>query len=40
MVFVPCRDGRSHSPLEYADDGACENGANVLLNAALRLANA
>lgn len=39
MVFVPCRDGRSHSPLEHADDAACENGANVLLNAALTLAN-
>jgi len=39
MLFVPCRDGRSHSPVEYADDAACENGANVLLNAALRLAN-
>ncbi len=38
MVFVPCRDGRSHSPLEHADDAACENGANVLLNAALALA--
>jgi N-carbamoyl-L-amino-acid hydrolase len=39
MVFVPCRDGRSHSPLEHADDAACENGANVLLNAALALAS-
>jgi N-carbamoyl-L-amino-acid hydrolase len=39
MVFVPCRDGRSHSPLEHADDAACEHGANVLLNAALALAN-
>ena len=39
MVFVPCRDGRSHSPLEHAEDAACENGANVLLNAALALAN-
>ena len=39
MVFVACRDGRSHSPLEHADDAACENGANVLLHAALALAN-
>ena len=39
MVFVPCRDGRSHSPLEHADDAACENGANVLLHAALALAD-
>ena len=39
MVFIPCRDGRSHSPLEHADDAACEQGANVLLNAALALAN-
>ncbi len=40
MVFIPCRDGRSHSPLEHADDAACEHGANVLLNAALALADA
>ncbi len=40
MVFIPCREGRSHSPLEHADDAACEHGANVLLNAALALADA
>jgi N-carbamoyl-L-amino-acid hydrolase len=40
MIFIPCREGRSHSPLEHAEDRDCENGANVLLNAALRLANA
>jgi N-carbamoyl-L-amino-acid hydrolase len=40
MIFIPCREGRSHSPLEHAEDRDCENGANVLLHTALRLANA
>jgi N-carbamoyl-L-amino-acid hydrolase len=40
MVFIPCRDGRSHSPAEYAEDAACQQGASVLLNAALALADA
>lgn len=38
MIFIPCRDGRSHSPLEYAADRDIENGANVLLQTLLTLA--
>ncbi len=38
MVFIPSRDGISHSPREHSDWQACLNGANVLLRAALTLA--
>ena len=38
MVFVPSRDGVSHSPREHTPWEDCVNGANVLLGAALRLA--
>lgn len=38
MIFIPSRDGISHSPLEYSDWEDCLNGANVLLRAALSLA--
>jgi N-carbamoyl-L-amino-acid hydrolase len=38
MLFIPSRDGVSHSPHEYSDWGACIDGANVLLRAALKLA--
>ncbi len=38
MVFVPSRDGRSHSPMEYTADEEIERGANVLLLSLLRLA--
>ena len=38
MIFVPSRDGISHSPLEYSDWDHCVDGANVLLRAALKLA--
>jgi N-carbamoyl-L-amino-acid hydrolase len=38
MVFVPSRDGVSHSPLEFTEWGDCVNGANVLLRAAFILA--
>jgi N-carbamoyl-L-amino-acid hydrolase len=31
MIFVPSRDGRSHSPAEHTDWADIENGANVLL---------
>jgi beta-ureidopropionase / N-carbamoyl-L-amino-acid hydrolase len=31
MIFVPSRDGRSHSPAEHTDWDDIENGANVLL---------
>ena len=40
MVFVPSRGGISHSPLEYTAWDDCVNGANVLLRAALILAEA
>jgi acetylornithine deacetylase/succinyl-diaminopimelate desuccinylase-like protein len=31
MIFIPSRDGRSHSPAEHTDWADIENGANVLL---------
>jgi len=37
MIFIPSRDGISHSPLEYSDWGDCLNGGNVLLRAALKM---
>jgi beta-ureidopropionase / N-carbamoyl-L-amino-acid hydrolase len=39
MVFVPSVDGASHSPREFTKWEDCVNGANVLLQAALRLAS-
>jgi N-carbamoyl-L-amino-acid hydrolase len=39
MIFVPSRQGRSHSPAEFTDWDQIENGANVLLNTLLRLSN-
>jgi N-carbamoyl-L-amino-acid hydrolase len=39
MIFVPSRQGRSHSPAEHTDWEHIESGANVLLNSMLRLAN-
>jgi N-carbamoyl-L-amino-acid hydrolase len=38
MVFVPSIDGASHSPREFTEWEDCVNGANVLLQAVLRLA--
>ena len=38
MIFVPSVDGASHSPREFTEWEDCVNGANVLLQAALRLA--
>jgi acetylornithine deacetylase/succinyl-diaminopimelate desuccinylase-like protein len=38
MIFVPSVDGASHSPKEFTKWEDCVNGANVLLQAALRLA--
>jgi N-carbamoyl-L-amino-acid hydrolase len=38
MVFVPSKDGRSHSPAEWSSWKAIERGANVLLHTLLRLA--
>ena len=37
MIFVPSMDGASHSPREFTQWEDCVNGANVLLQAALRL---
>jgi beta-ureidopropionase / N-carbamoyl-L-amino-acid hydrolase len=39
MIFVPSVDGASHSPREFTKWDDCVNGANVLLQAALRLAS-
>lgn len=39
MIFVPSRNGRSHSPAEFTAWDHIENGANVLLHTLLRLAN-
>jgi len=36
MIFVPCRDGISHNPAEYASPEDCAAGAQVLLQAVLR----
>ncbi len=38
MIFIPSKDGVSHSPAEYSSPEDLERGANVLLQAALRLA--
>ncbi len=38
MIFVPSKDGRSHSPLEFTADEDVERGANVLLLTLLKLA--
>ncbi len=37
MIFVPSRDGRSHSPQEHTDFDAVERGANVLLQTLVQL---
>jgi N-carbamoyl-L-amino-acid hydrolase len=37
MIFVPSRDGISHSPREYSEPADIANGANVLLHALLKL---
>ncbi len=39
MIFVPSHQGRSHSPAEFTEWDQMENGANVLLNTLLQLAN-
>ena len=38
MIFIPSREGLSHSPREFSDWQACVDGANVLLLAALKMA--
>ena len=37
MIFVPSKDGASHSAREFTEWQDCVNGANVLLQAVLRL---
>ena len=37
MLFVPSRDGISHSPEEWTDDEDCELGARVLAGALRQL---
>ena len=37
MIFVPSRDGISHSPREFSKPDDITNGANVLLNTLLKL---
>lgn len=38
MIFVPSKDGISHSPHEFTADDDCVRGANVLLNTIVQLA--
>jgi N-carbamoyl-L-amino-acid hydrolase len=38
MIFVPSKDGRSHSVAEWTDMSDIEKGANVLLNTLVKLA--
>lgn len=40
MIFVPCADGLSHNELESAEPEDLESGANVMLRAVARLAQA
>ena len=37
MIFVPCRDGRSHAPDEFTTTEAIAQGAAVLLDAVIAL---
>ncbi len=37
MIFVPCRDGRSHTPEEWAEPADCARGAQVLAETLLLL---
>jgi N-carbamoyl-L-amino-acid hydrolase len=39
LIFVPCRDGYSHSELEWCEPEHCAAGADVLLRAVLARAN-
>jgi N-carbamoyl-L-amino-acid hydrolase len=39
MIFIPSKDGRSHSPAEHTDFDAIERGANVLLTTLIQLAS-
>jgi N-carbamoyl-L-amino-acid hydrolase len=37
MIFVPSRDGVSHSADEFTSPQQCEHGVNVLLHSLIRL---
>ena len=37
MIFIPSKDGISHSPDEWSDWGDVEKGANVLLNTLMKV---
>jgi N-carbamoyl-L-amino-acid hydrolase len=37
MIFIPSRDGISHSPAEYSTPTDIANGSNVLLSTLLEL---
>lgn len=37
MIFIPCRDGSSHTPKEWATPEACAKGADTLLHTILEL---
>jgi acetylornithine deacetylase/succinyl-diaminopimelate desuccinylase-like protein len=39
MIFIPCRDGISHRPDEYASPEAIEHGVEVLAGTLARLAS-
>jgi acetylornithine deacetylase/succinyl-diaminopimelate desuccinylase-like protein len=39
MVFVPCRDGISHSPAEHAEPADAALAAEVVLNALVALSS-
>jgi N-carbamoyl-L-amino-acid hydrolase len=37
MIFLPCKDGRSHTPEEWADPKDCALAAQVMLDTILAL---
>jgi N-carbamoyl-L-amino-acid hydrolase len=37
MIFVPCKDGRSHTPEEWAEPADCARGTRVLAETLLLL---
>ena len=39
MIFIPCKEGISHNPAEYAKPQDITNGINVLAAAVKRLAS-
>jgi N-carbamoyl-L-amino-acid hydrolase len=39
MIFVPCREGRSHSPEEWSEPSDCANGARILAETLILLDN-